>query len=425
MQSPSENSDLASDLLVQADREVSEAFLENQQPQSPDFQKLVSSSTGFPFLNRIKDKLSSKKEKHQNEKENELPTWAIITRLFLEALDKLIWLVVLSIIAAIIGASVVSQHPKVAVDMPNYIPIVNSVQWDRVDEAIRADLKIAHEDVEKFASQKLDVWVDDLMIAVDNSFLPWYFGYWNQQLLGIQSLFQTAYHWFNGNAATAEETQNKVVETEFNNRVLSPQTAQIYIQALTDESVNRYASILQNKLNITQQRLKISSVRWQRHLQDLALITRAAEGNRGTSLAFKSVGGTTLVGGIAVERGLTKVGAKTLSKTVGKSVGKFTGKTAAKVIAKAGGTAGEAVGEAVAFATAPIVGPILGIGIVAWDLIDHFQTRKVNEPILRAEIEEYLTKMKAVILEDNSTGIMSAIHNLEVQVSESISTSAP
>jgi hypothetical protein len=420
MQSPSGDSDLASDLLVQADNEVSEALLENQQPQSPDFQKFVSSSTGFTFLTRIKDKFSSKKEK-----ENELPTWAIITRLGLEALDKLIWLVVLSIIAAIIGASVVSQHPKGAVDMPNYTPIVNSVQWDRVDEAIRSDLKIANEDVKKFASQKLDVWVDDLMIEVDNSFLPWYFGYWNQQLLGIQSLFQTAYHWFNGNAATAEEAQTKVVETEFTNRVLPPQTAQIYIQALTDESLNRYTNILQNKLNITQQRLKISPVRWQRHLQDLALITRGAEGNRGTSLAFKSVGGTTLVGGIAVERGLTKVGAKTLSKTLGKSVGKFTGKTAAKVIAKAGGTAGEAVGEAVAFATAPIVGPILGIGIVAWDLIDHFQTRKVNEPILRAEIEEYLTKMKAVILEDNSTGIMSAIHNLEVQVSESISNSAP
>jgi len=359
----------------------------------------------------------------QDDLDKKLPAWAAIIRLIIETLDKLIWLVVLGIIAAIIGTLVVSQHPKVSAILPTDIPIINPVRWDEVDQAIRSDLEAAHNKVEQFASKKLDVWTDELMVKVDNSFLPWYFGYWNQQALGVQSLFQTAYRWFNGNAPTAEEKLNQVVETEFTNRVLQPQIAQLQIQKLTDESLNLYINTLQSELDITQKRFKIPQIRWQRYLQDIALVTRATESNRGTSLAFKSAGGTAIAGGVAVERGLAKVGGKTLTKTVGKSVGKFTGKTVAKVIAKAGGTAGEAVGEAVAVATAPIVGPILGAAIVAWDLIDHYQTRKVNEPILRAEIKEYLTSMKAIILNDSSMGIMSAIHDLEVQVSKSLSAS--
>jgi hypothetical protein len=359
-------------------------------------------------------------EKKYDESEEKLPTWAVIVKLAIEGIDRIIWLIVLGIIAAIIGTLVVSQQPKLAVTPPVYEPVVHPVRWEDVDQTIRSDLIAAHNTVEQYASKKLDVWVDDLMAKVDSNFLPWYFGYWNQQSLGVQSLFQTAYRWFNGNALTAEDKLNQVVETEFTNRVLQPQTAQLQIQRLTDESINLYVSTLQNRLDITQQQFKIPQSRWQQHLQDIALITRTTEGNRDVSLAFKSVGSTTAAGGVVVERALAKTGAKTFSKAVGKSVGKFTGKAAAKMVGKAGGAAGEAIGETVAIVAAPVVGPIIGIGIVAWDLVDHYQTRKVNEPILRRDIAEYLTQMKSVVLSDNTTGIMSAVHELELKVSESL-----
>lgn len=362
-----------------------------------------------------------KKDNSIKDPDDKLPTWAVIIRLIIEMADKVIWLVVLTIIAAIIGTFVISQSPKRVVSPPPVI--IQSLDWRKVDSAIRSDLENAHKIAEQFASNKLDGWVDELMIKVDDSFLPWYFGYWNQQLLGIQSLSQTAYHWINGNAPTAEEKLNQIVEGEFTNRVLQPQIAQLEIETLTNETRNVYINTLENKLNITQQSLKISQPRWQRHLEDITLITRSSESNRGTSLALKSIGSTSVAGGVVVERVLAKTSAKTFSKFTGKTVSKFTGKTVAKVLGKAGGVASEAVGEAVAVATAPIVGPILGIGIVAWDLIDHYQTRKVNEPILRREIKEYLTKMEANVLNDNNTGIMSAIYHLELQVLKSLSTS--
>jgi hypothetical protein len=354
--------------------------------------------------------------------ENKLPTWAVVIRLVIETIDRLIWLVVLGIIAAIIGTLIVSQQPKVPVSENVYEPVINPVHWEQIDQAITSDLIAAHNEVEQYASAKLDAWISELMVKVDNNFIPWYFGYWNQQALGVQSLFQTAYRWINGNAPTAEEKLNQVIETEFTNRVMQPQTAQLQIQLLTDESVNLYIKNIQNRLDITQKNFQVPQERWQQHLQDIALITRHTEGNRGVSLAFKSVGSTSVAGGIVAERALVKTGAKTLTKTVGKTVGKFTGKTVAKVIGKAGSAAGEAVGEAVAIATAPIVGPVLGVVIIGWDLIDHYQTRKVNEPILRRDIEDYLKKMEMVILNDNSTGIMSAIHDLELQVSKSLAS---
>jgi len=361
-------------------------------------------------------------DKDHDDVEKKLPAWAVIIRLVIEGIDRIIWLIVLGIIAAIIGTLVVSQQPKLAVAPPVYAPVVNPVRWEEVDQTIRSDLVAAHNTVEQYASKKLDLWVDGLMEKVDSSFLPWYFGYWNQQSLGVKSLFQTAYRWVNGNALTAEDKLNQVIETEFTNRVLQPQTAQLQIQMLTDESINLYTSTLQNKLDITQQQFKIPRSRWQQHLQDIALITRTTEGNRDVSLAFKSVGSTTVAGGVVAERVLAKTGAKTFSKAVGKSVGKFTGKAVAKVVGKAGGAAGEAIGEAVAIVAAPVVAPLIGIGIVAWDLVDHYQTRKVNEPILRRDIAEYLARMKSVILSDNTTGIMSAIHELELKVSESLHT---
>ena len=183
--------------------------------------------------NQSKDKLSDVQEK-------ELPTWAVVIRLIIETIDRLIWLVVLGIIAAIIGTLIISQPPKVAINPDVYNPIIKPVQWEQVDQAIQSDLIAAHNEVEQYASSKLDTWISELMVKVDDNFIPWYFGYWNQQALGLKSLFQTAYRWFNGNAPTAEETLNQIIETEFTNRVLQPQTAQLQIKILTDESVNLY-----------------------------------------------------------------------------------------------------------------------------------------------------------------------------------------
>jgi hypothetical protein len=168
-----------------------------------------------------------KKDNSIKDPDDKLPTWAVIIRLIIEMADKVIWLVVLSIIAAIIGTFVISQSPKRVVSPPPVI--IQSLDWRKVDSAIRSDLENAHKIAEQFASNKLDGWVDELMIKVDDSFLPWYFGYWNQQLLGIQSLSQTAYHWINGNAPTAEEKLNQIVEEEFTNRVLQPQMSTLIL----------------------------------------------------------------------------------------------------------------------------------------------------------------------------------------------------
>jgi hypothetical protein len=50
------------------------------------------------------------------------------------------------------------------------------------------------------------------MKRVDDNFLPQYFDYWNQQLLGLNYIFQRAYHWFSSNSLTPEEAQTRLIQ---------------------------------------------------------------------------------------------------------------------------------------------------------------------------------------------------------------------
>jgi len=91
------------------------------------------------------------------------------------------------------------------------------------------------------------------------------------------------------------------------------------------------------------------------------------------------------------------VAAKGGAKLAAEGVAKGTTKLGAKLLGKTLGSA-------------------LGIGIIAWDLWDHHHTRATQLPILRQNIEQYLDQVKASILKDPTTGLISVIYDLEEQV---------
>jgi len=64
------------------------------------------------------------------------------------------------------------------------------------------------------------------------------------------------------------------------------------------------------------------------------------------------------------------------------------------------------------------LGSVLGVGIIAWDVWDHYHTRETQMPILRQNIEKYLDQVKALLLKDPTTGLISVIYDLEKQVLE-------
>ena len=72
--------------------------------------------------------------------------------------------------------------------------------------------------------------------------------------------------------------------------------------------------------------------------------------------------------------------------------------------------AGEALGE------------ILGVVIIAWDVADHFQTKRRELPVLRTSIADYLAQVRHRLLHDPQSGIITLLDTMEMSIAESQQT---
>ena len=101
---------------------------------------------------------------------------------------------------------------------------------NEIDRAIALAITDARTDAEKFASEQLDEWVDELITRVDRSFLPWYFDYFNQKKMEFSAPFvwlsQAVAHSIDRNktapSVAVAEKLTADFQTEFAKRVLRP-----------------------------------------------------------------------------------------------------------------------------------------------------------------------------------------------------------
>jgi hypothetical protein len=94
----------------------------------------------------------------------------------------------------------------------------------------------------------------------------------------------------------------------------------------------------------------------------------------------------------------TKVSTTVATEGAGRAAATMATRTGAKVGVKAGGK---------------FLGVIIGIGVLAWDIWDHQHTERVERPILRANLIEYLAELQHALLRDPETGIMTMIDAVE------------
>jgi hypothetical protein len=100
---------------------------------------------------------------------------------------------------------------------------------------------------------------------------------------------------------------------------------------------------------------------------------------------------------------ISKIGAKISTKLAAKSAAKMAAKTGGKVAAKTGGK---------------FLGTIIAVGIIIWDVWDHYATKKKAKPVLRQNIYDYLKEVKKSILYDPEYGIMTIIYQMEQGISQ-------
>lgn len=344
-------------------------------------------------------------------KGNRILAWTNLISTLGQFITRFIWLAVALIILSSIGKylpSYIREQPSVQ----RTKPILDPIPWKEIDQAIVKALESSRMKAEQVAAVKLDAWIAILMQRVDSDFLDWYFSYWNQQMLGLKSLWYWSLNHVIGEQATAAEKITEEVQEEFAQRVLRPQIAQLELERITREVVDVYAYELRRNLEVIPMQYNIPQGAWERYLDDIAVISSRVEGNRRIDLSLKAI---TIAGAggmlLATNRLVTitnKLGTTLATRLSGRMATRLATKTGERVISRVGGK---------------LFGPIVGFGIILWDLWDHYHTKAINKPILRTAIADYFHETKMSLLYDSETGIFAVITLLEKEIFSSLRTS--
>jgi hypothetical protein len=350
------------------------------------------------------------------EKTDRLKAWSQ----FIQTVTPFVWVaVILLVIIPLLGrgfiANSLSGDSGHSDSGNNSVVIVDRTlpNPNDLDRAIATALKDAHTKAESLASQRLDKWVDELMTRVDGSFLDWYFDYLNQKKLEFSTPFvwlsSAAVHWIDSNnqppGQVVAEKLTEEFQTEFAKRVLRPKIAQLELETITRDTINLYVSELGNNISSVQSSYKIPQGQWERYLEDIAITINDTEGNI-SNLSLKVLaGGSTYLLAKAMLPVVTKIGSKVAAS--------FAGKATAKMAAKTGGMVAGQLG-------AQLLDPIVAVGIIIWDVWDYKHTVKVDRPVLREAILDYLREVKASLLDNSENGIMASINQLEGGILKSV-----
>jgi hypothetical protein len=255
------------------------------------------------------------------------------------------------------------------------------------------------------ASNNLETWQNDVMSRVDHPFLDWYYNYFTQLSIGLEAI------WANLTTATNEDKAEKLIgsfQKEFAKQVLQPPLMQIEMERFTREAVNAYVSEANRRLNGIQSSYEIPQPAWDNFLEGLGGITYNTGGQEQDLPLRALTRGTGYVATATMMKAVTTIGTKkvvtaTASKAASKAASKVAAKTAGKALAEGGGLTAGIVGL-------ELINPIAGLGILAWDIWDHYHTVKVERPIMHENLENYVSEIKDSLLNDTDSGILASIN---------------
>ena len=239
------------------------------------------------------------------------------------------------------------------------------------------------------------------------------FSYWTQRILGIKALFYKGIHFVFKNYPNAVEKITEEIQKEFANRVLIPPLAQKRLEQITENTVKVFISNLSNELAEIPEKYNIPVEDWENYLKNIAITIKNVEGNRRTKLSLKVLTLGTIAGSVKIVKiimpYLKKIGAK-----IGEKVGsKVAAKAGAKIFSKIATKTGAKIASKF---SGEMLGPIVGVAVLFWDLVDHYRTEKINRPILRKNLYEYVDAM----MEDFLNDIMGVIDGITEQIITSL-----
>ncbi|HDP94734.1 MAG TPA: hypothetical protein ENN40_05155 [Candidatus Aminicenantes bacterium] len=328
---------------------------------------------------------------------------------FLGAVTRFLWIIVVVVLLALVGRRLFFSGGDAADGRPRIQtkPVVEKVDWTQVDAEVARVLRNGRTAAAEFAGQRLDQWIAANMERVDSDFLPWYFNYWTQQELGLKSLLYQVVHWVDSGTPSAAERVTRRVQEEFAARVLRPQVAQMELERLVKDTVALYSESVRSGLDVVAGRYDIHPAEWDRYIADVAVMVRQAETGRSVSLSLKAMTAVAAGGAVVLYRllrpAISRLTARLSARMAGRAATKMASKTGAQAAARVGGR---------------FAGALIAVGVIIWDVWDHYNTRKQAQPVLRQNIVDYFSELKQALLNDPELGVVTVIAGLEQKLAE-------
>ncbi len=351
------------------------------------------------------------------ERSGRVPAWSRLIR----SVSMLIWSIIGFIILAYGGYYFFVKDLGKDQQLPRAVRFSKErslpPMYGELDKAVAQALEQARLEARKYAESQLNQWEGELQQRVDSDFLTWYFGYWNTQIRGAKALINGATHWVDSNQPTAQEKLTEEFQKEFTVRVLQPKTSQLQLERIQREALVKFLSHFKKSLDEIPKKYRVAAPDWERYIHDVSEQSSLVEAGRQVPVTLKtvyaaSIGGTVML----ASKILTSLTGGISEGVAATMAGKMAGKAGAKIAAKTGAkVAGKLGGE--------FLGPIVGIGIIVWDIWDHYNTVKENKPLLRKSIKRFLDEMKLSILDDPVNGVMAPVYQMEDRLKDSLRAS--
>ncbi|OYD92301.1 hypothetical protein CDG76_22350 [Nostoc sp. 'Peltigera membranacea cyanobiont' 210A] len=327
---------------------------------------------------------------------------------FIKSASKFIWIgVVFIIIIQLWGNFSLNHISDASKRKSNIVTItIPEQKLSQMSDDVANALGKALVSARASASNNLEQWHDEVMRRVDHPFLDWYYNYFTQWGVGVEAI------WVNISGTSEEEKAEKLIgnfQNEFTKKVLQPSSMQLEMERFTREAIDKYVSEANQKLAGIQSQYQIPRPVWEEFLEGLGSTTYNT-GSKEQNLSIRALSrGTGYVAASAMMKAVSVIGTKKIatgivSKGTSKVVTKIATKTATKV-------ATEGTGEVAAgLLGLELLNPIAGLGVLAWDIWDHYHTVKVERPILRENLDNYLNEVKDSLLNDKENGILSSVN---------------
>ena len=279
------------------------------------------------------------------------------------------------------------------------IQTVSVVDWRAVDAGIKRSLENAHDKAERYAEVEVQAWINELQTRLQEDFLPWWFGYFQQQgvMLCAAGWWMCDTPLVEGVLGKQESMQDRLetlVEREFHARVLQPRSAQLRIEKIARKTVEVYLLAVQSELDRVQVEFSVTNQEWDRYLAGLPMTVMTLEANRQVGLMVK---------GIAVSGGAAAL-------KIGRSL---TGRVRSLVVRRVN----QEFLEHGAMMGGRVAGRYAGWWIagicVVWDLVDHHRCVRQNQPVLRRSMGVYLDELQEQVLRDQRCGVLVVLDEVQ------------